>query len=135
MDYIAIKNNQRINLLDIPVINFESLKAQLCATNLRPLNFFGQKWGEDVKIYAVLADDEKGEILISSSILDKHTKEYVCLTKENHQYHMFERELFEQFEIKPLNHPWLKPVRKNQDNYNFFEMEGEPMRSWTTFWP
>ena len=38
---------------------------------------------------------------------------------------MFEREFFEQFGIKPLNHPWLKPVRKNLDDYEFFEMKGE----------
>ena len=41
MNYCIVKNNQRINLLDIPTINFESLRAQLCATNLRPIAFFG----------------------------------------------------------------------------------------------
>lgn len=38
---------------------------------------------------------------------------------------MFEREFYEQFSIKPSGHPWLKPVRKNQDDYEFFQMEGE----------
>ena len=125
MNYYVMKNNQRINLLDIPTINFESLRAQLIATNLRPIAFFGADWGEDVKLFVALADDEKGEILVTSSLISKMVKEYESITKENSQYHMFEREFYEQFGIKPIGHPWLKPVRKNQDNYNFFEMEGD----------
>ena len=125
MNYYVAKNNQRINLLDIPTIQFETFRAQLCITNLRPLIFFGADWGENIKLYAALADDEKGEILISSSLLHKSIKEYESITQENSQYHMFERELYEQFGIKPLNHPWLKPVRKNQNDYKFFEMQGE----------
>ena len=118
MNYYVMKNNQRINLLDIPTINFESLRAQLCATNLRPIAFFGSDWGNDVKLIVALADDEKGEILVTSSLINKEVKEYESITKENSQYHMFEREFYEQFGIKPFNHPWLKPVRKNLDNYD-----------------
>ena len=126
MNYFVMKNNERINLLDIPTINFETLRAQLCATNLRPIAFFGAKWGLlDTKLYVALADDEKGEILVTSSLLHETIGQYESITKENSQYHMFERELYEQFNIEPLGHPWLKPVRKNQDNYNFFEIEGE----------
>ena len=69
MNYYVMKNNQRINLLDIPTINFESLRAQLCATNLRPIAFFGSDWGNDVKLIVALADDEKGEILVTSSLI------------------------------------------------------------------
>lgn len=125
MNYYVTKNNEKINLLDIPTTDFSTFRAQLCATNLRPLSFFGLDWGSDVKVFALLADDEKGEILVSSSLLSKETKEYDSITKENHQYHMFEREFYEQFGIKPQGHPWLKPVRKNHDDYKFFEMEGE----------
>jgi len=125
MNYYIAKNNERIDLLDIPTIQFDTFRAQLCITNLRPLIFFGADWGENIKLYAALADDEKGEILISSALLHKSIKEYESITQENAQYHMFERELYEQFGIKPLNHPWLKPIRKNQENYNFFEMKGE----------
>ena len=40
-------------------------------------------------------------------------------------FHIFEREFYEEFGIEPLNHPWLKPVRVNQDSYPFFEMKGD----------
>jgi len=125
MNYYVMKNNQRINLLDIPTIDFNSLRAQLCATNLRPIAFFGADWGENIKLFVALADDEKGEILVTSSLIHKSIKEYDSITKENSQYHMFEREFYEQFGIKPIGHPWLKPVRKNQDDYKFFEIEGD----------
>ncbi len=125
MDYYIMKNNQRINLLDIPTVDFGVLRAQLAATNLRPVSFFGSDWGQNIKLFVVLADDEKGDLLVSSALVDKNVKEYESIAKDNHQYHMFEREFYEQFNIKPLAHPWLKPVRKNQDNYEFFEMEGE----------
>ena len=125
MNYYAIKNNQRINLLDIPTVDFEILRAYLVATSLRPIAFYGMDWGNSIKVIVGLADDEKGEILLSSSLIDKSITEYESITKDYHQYHMFEREFYEQFNIKPIGHPWLKPVRKNLDSYEFFEMDGE----------
>lgn len=125
MNYYVAKNNQRINLLDIPTLDIELFRAQLALTNLRPLAYFGADWGNDIKIFCALADDEKGEILVLSSLINKSNKEYESITKDNHHYHMFERELYEQFGILPKGHPWLKPVRKNLDSYEFFEMEGE----------
>ena len=65
MNYYVVKNNQRINLLDIPTIDFEILRAHLVVTNLRVVAFFGADWGSDVKLFVALADDEKGEILLS----------------------------------------------------------------------
>ncbi len=125
MNYCTIGNNQKINISDIPTLNCEIFREQLAITNLRPLSYFGCDWGEKIKIFALLADDEKNQILISSTDIDKNHKEYNSITQDNSQYHMFERELYEQFDIKPLNHPWLKPVRKNQDKYEFFKMQGE----------
>ncbi len=125
MNYYVAKNNERVNLLDIPTLELETFRGQLAATSLRPLSYFGADWGNDVKVYALLADDEKGEILITSTLISKAKPEIESITKDNPQYHMFERELYEQFGIKPVGHPWLKPVRKNHDDYKFFEFDGE----------
>ena len=70
MNYYTAKNNQRINLSDIPTIDFETFKAQLEMTNLRPIGFFGADWGENIRLFAFLVDDEEGEIFISSALLD-----------------------------------------------------------------
>ena len=69
MNYYTIKNNQRVNLLDIPTLELDALRARLAASNLRPLSFFGCDWGENIKLFVALADDEKGEILLTSSFI------------------------------------------------------------------
>ena len=125
MNYYVMKNNQRINLLDIPTINFESLRAQLIATNLRPIAFFGSDWGENIKLFVALADDEKGEILVTSSLIHKTITEYESITKILPAFHVFEREFYEEFGIEPKGHPWLKPMRNHKNDYKFFEMEGD----------
>lgn len=125
MNYCTIKNKERINLSDIPIIDIKDLRNQLSVSNLRPVGFFGSDFTDKIKIIAVLADDEKGEFIVSSTLINKNVKEYDSITKENPMYHMFERELYEQFGIMPKGHPWLKPVRKNQDEYKFFDMAGE----------
>ena len=58
-------------------------------------------------------------------MFEKEVKEYESLTQIIPSFHMFEREFYEEFGIKPLNHPWLKPVRNHKTEYKFFEMEGE----------
>jgi len=58
---------------------------------------------------AVLGDREKrsAETLFAAVEGD----EYPSLTPQCPQAHMFEREIAEQYDIAPLGHPWLKPVR------------------------
>ena len=62
-----------------------------------------------VEIYVVLADREGGQL--------HGAKTRVCgdvfpsLTPECPQVHLFEREIAEQFGLRPEGHPWLKPVR------------------------
>jgi len=69
---------------------------------------------ESVKLFVVFSYDNTGKIFIISSSV---TKEYLSLTPECTQAHLFEREIFEQCKIHPQTHPWLKPLRFHQD-YN-----------------
>ena len=73
----------------------------------------------------ILADDSNSEFYLSSVVFSENDKSYESLTQDIPAFHIFEREFYEQFGIEPLNHPWLKPVRINQDKYPFFEMTGE----------
>lgn len=65
--------------------------------------------GGAVRLYCVLTDDNAGRLKIRST--DVTTGSYPALTPDCPQAHMFERELFEQWGVKPDGHPWLKPVR------------------------
>lgn len=124
--WITAKNNQRINLSEIPVLPFSELRKEIIAAAKRPIGFFGKDWGfGNTRLFVILADDEKSDLYISSSIFTPEETSYESLTQVMPAFHIFEREFYEQFKIKPLNHPWLKPVRENQDEYKFFEMEGD----------
>ncbi len=62
-----------------------------------------------IELLAVLADDTHGRLHIVSTRLDGD--EFHALTPQCPQAHLFEREIAEQFGVKPAGHPWLKPVR------------------------
>lgn len=125
-NWIKTKNNTKLNLSDIPVVQIDELRKEIIDLNKRPVGFFGKDWGFGAtRLFVILADDENGEFYISSSIFSAEQKSYECLTQVIPAFHIFEREFYEQFGIEPLNHPWLKPVRINQDEYKFFEMQGE----------
>ena len=111
-----------VYIKDIPVYDIEQFggipfdQFRLCA-------FFGVPEGDSVKIYTVLSDDKSDKLSIISTILKKDS-EYCSLTAKFPQFHLFERELYENYKIKPVGHPWLKPVRKINGNYPFFKCNG-----------
>lgn len=84
-----------------------------------------------LKLFAALGNDEEGHI----EILSTHPpKEYLALTEDCPQAHLFERELWENYNITPNQHPWLKPVRFPQKathrpckvgEIDFYRVEGE----------
>ncbi len=125
MNWIITENNNRINTNDIPTISLDEIKLDFCKLNLRLLAFFGKQEYDNVRLFVVLSDDKNGKLYITSTLFDKNVKEYESFTQCYSQFHNFEREFYEEFKIKPLNHPWLKPLRKNQDKYSFFEMRGD----------
>ena len=125
MNWITTENNKKIDALLIPTITIEELKQDLKILKHRPIAFFGKQEFENVRLYIVLADDKNAQLYVSSVLFYPDMKSYDSLTTEFPQFHNFEREFFEDFKIEPKNHPWLKPLRKNQNNYPFFEMKGE----------
>lgn len=121
--WLIIKNNTKIHIDDIPLLTPDELREELIVQNKRPIGFFGQKDNESIKLFVLLGNDEKGEIFVSSAIVDANN--YKSLTNQIPAFHIFEREFYEEFGIEPLNHPWLKPLRKNQNEYDFLEVEGD----------
>ncbi len=125
-NWLITKNNSKVNLLDIPTLEMSQLRSEIISQEKRPIGFFGKDWGfGTTRLFVILADDDNGELLISSAMFSAEQKSYESLTQDVPSFHIFEREFYEQFGIEPLNHPWLKPVRQNQDKYEFFEMKGD----------
>lgn len=81
------------------------------ADGARVAALFGDCVGQSdaVEMHAVLADDAAGVLHIAKTCVK--SDEFHSLTPECPQAHMFEREIAEQFGLRPEGHPWLKPVR------------------------
>jgi len=63
----------------------------------------------NVDLYAVLADSSRALVRVGKTTLD--SDRFPSLTPDCPPVHLFERELAEQYGLRPEGHPWLKPVR------------------------
>lgn len=94
---------------EINNLSFEDFKKEIAKK--RVLNLFAH----NDRLYAILADDSTKEFFVYTTGV---YKEYPSMTLDIPKVHMFEREIFENEGITPLNHPFLKSVR-SQKNYEF----------------
>ena len=129
-NWIRTKNNGLLKTAEIPLLQSDILvseTAKECREKKRPVAFFGAEEADNIRLFVVLADDARSELLVSSCAFAKGSK-YQSLTGKVPSLHMFEREFFEQCGIRPEGHPWLKPLRKGEEKeYPFFKMEGEEL--------
>ena len=102
---------------DIPVLHAEELKAlvtSLVAKGWRLALFCGvpqqvfAPGTQGVGLLCLLLHDQTSRYL---PLRTEAVHDYPSLTLECPQAHWFEREIFEDWRIEPLGHPWLKPVR------------------------
>jgi Ni,Fe-hydrogenase III large subunit len=78
------------------------------AAGARVAAFFGQPIDGSLLLHAVVADGDSGEFGWRTARVGG---EYPALTLDCPQLHWFERELAEQWGVRPVGHPWLKPIR------------------------
>ncbi len=138
---LEIKNNQRVQLKDIPVLPYEEFLE--LNTNLTKdfyfhcVNYFAWPQENQLRLFCCIADDTTGHILLSSSVVDNNnSREYPSFTAKNLAFHVFEREIHENTGLRYSDHPWLKPVRypanranRNSSigNYPFYQIESEEL--------
>lgn len=108
---IRFRHGVCLPLAELPRLDFATFRESLfeeLAGNARVASFFGQPTADGLDLYAILAHDWQEEL----ALLHTQVKEsYPSLTPACPQLHMFERELAEQYGVRPEGHPWLKPVR------------------------
>jgi len=109
---ISICNSDTVATEEIPGANLDDFREQILQATengARIASLFGQPAGGDkVRLLAVLANDAGGELaLCSTEVADS----YPSLTPACAQAHWFEREIAEQWGVRPEGHPWLKPIR------------------------
>ena len=157
MGLIRIENGVAVNVEDIPILPFYEFKDEILkfAETGHVVQHFAVPCCEikdnetnnknndnenktGYKIYTVLRND--GGLYVASTMVEDS---YESLSQYNIKFHMFEREIAEQYGIIPKNHPWFKSVRYHKNysgnpdafgndytapipgNYPFYEVEGE----------
>ena len=131
-----IANESAMDSQAVPRMDFNAFRQAISrslAEGWRIASLFGQSaQGDCVRLYALLAEDRMGSL----SVLCTDVKDsYHSLTQDCPQAHWFEREIHEQWNVRPLGHPWLKPIRfqvpyRGYDRPNpcgltdFFRVEG-----------
>jgi Ni,Fe-hydrogenase III large subunit len=108
----SLSNGEAVDLRNVTALDMEGFREHVVdavAHGMRLAALFCRPMDEPrVQLWTVLADD-------SSSLLTPLCTEtegsYPSLTPDCPQAHWFEREIFEQYAVKPIGHPWLKPIR------------------------
>lgn len=124
--YLEIKNNQTVNKSDIPIDSFKNLRNDLALKKMRVIQFFVSPEDGKNRLYCIFAENdmphkigEEAKLFVVSCYLDNN---FESITPNNPALHLFEREIYENFGIEPIGHPWLKPVRK-QEGYEFLKSD------------
>lgn len=115
--FAKLGNGKAIDLDGVPELSFVDFTHALekaVAEGLRVPALFGNPTSQPdvVALYLVLADDARSRLRIAKTFINGDS--YPSLTLRCPQVHLFEREIAEQFGLRPENHPWLKPVRFHQ---------------------
>ncbi len=87
---------------------FRETILEAVASGARVSALFPQPLAEGFQLTAVLAGGLKGSLQLCSAEVGES---YPALTPDCPEVHMFEREMYETWELKPVGHPNLAPVR------------------------
>jgi Ni,Fe-hydrogenase III large subunit len=110
--FTAARTGQAIasrQIPEMPLVDFHRSIVDSVNSGQRVAALFGDATSGRVDLYAVLADSTRGLLHIGKTTLESEC--YPSLTPNCPQVHLFEREIAEQFGVRPEGHPWLKPVR------------------------
>ena len=107
----------------IPIDEFREAVIRQVSGGERIVALFGAPRGDGIRLFAIVSAE--GILSLNSTVVKGA---YPALTPDCPQAHLFEREIAEQWGIRPEGHPWLKPVRFPRGNpgvTEFFKVGSE----------
>ncbi len=108
-NYLDLHNGGSARLDGIPLLGLETFRETLASERGRLAALFGLPDERDkLRLLAVFAREGEPLLSIASTTV---AERYPALTPDLPQAHLFEREIAEQWGVRPEGHPWLKPVR------------------------
>ncbi|PLX48099.1 MAG: hydrogenase [Desulfobulbaceae bacterium] len=137
---LHIRNGEKVNRAEIPCLPFSQFRQTLldfAEEGGQVVQFFAYQESDAVKLLAVLRSDR---LFVTGC---EAPQSFDSLTAVSEKFHMFEREIGEQYGLKAEGHPWLKMVRYHKNysgtadvfgndysqdipgNYPYFTVEGE----------
>ncbi|MBK7377684.1 MAG: hydrogenase [Ignavibacteriales bacterium] len=133
MTSFELQNNQRFDVSSIQFLtidDFQNNVRSALSNGYRIIALTPIDKNIPEKIIAVVADNASSSINIIGGQFDKSKLEFESFANEFPQTNYFECELSENYGYVPLNHPWLRPVRKQNvilgnKPYHFYKLEGE----------
>ncbi|MBU8849600.1 MAG: hydrogenase [Desulfobacterales bacterium] len=138
--FLEISNGEKLAREKIPHLSFNDFydnALHIVKTGGKVVQYFGYQDDSSIKFMAVLRTDKL--LVAGCDALDS----YPALSKTCEPFHIFEREIAEQFGIRPEGHPWLKMVRYHANcrdvpdvfgndykedipgNYNYYQVDGD----------
>jgi Ni,Fe-hydrogenase III large subunit len=111
-DFLPLHDGQAVARRDVPELPFAAFRrgvVDAAADGAGVAALFGDASDDAVTLYAILADPAQGLLYAGRTCLDDDT--FPSLTPDCPQVHLYEREIAEQYGVRPVGHPWLKPVR------------------------
>jgi Ni,Fe-hydrogenase III large subunit len=133
MSSLSIQNNQCFRLDEIVYLEknlFSSTLSEHLSNDFRMIGLFPSDNCNPCKIIAVLANSGSSLLCIVGGEFPKGKLEFESLATSFPQTNYFECELSENYGYIPLNHPWLRPVRKQNiiegnKPYQFYKLDGD----------
>jgi Ni,Fe-hydrogenase III large subunit len=139
-DFAQIENGRMVPRDRLPHLAFDDFRRQaldIVALGGHVVQYFAYRDGEQLKLLAVLRDDR-----LWAAGCDAPAA-FPALTRQCEPFHLFEREIAEQYGLRPEGHPWLKMVRYHANsegapdifgndysrdipgNYPYYRVEGD----------
>ncbi|MBF0362799.1 MAG: hydrogenase [Oligoflexia bacterium] len=125
---LKIKANQLLNLEQIPLIHFydfyNCILAMVENEEAQIVHYLGYLINGRKMLMIVMRTHKQsvGELHIGVTYAPT---EYLSFTANHKMFQLFEREIFEEYQVKMLGHTQLKPLRNNFENYEFYSIAGE----------
>lgn len=139
--YVVIKNQGTVSLFDIPAIPYNLFLSEIIELLQNDQNhcvaYYAYPVAEKLKFICCIADDRTGGILVFSH--EQPLRKGVQLNsiaKNVYAFHIFEREISENFGVEFINSPWNKPVRyafnradrkKIINDYPFYKIQSDEL--------
>jgi len=124
-----IRHDRSLPVKQIPLLSesvFRRKSLEMTKKGFRLNSFFSAETeAGNIVLYLIASDDVQGVTRVLS--MQPENKSFKSLTIDDEQFHLFEREIYEQSGIRPEGHPWLKPVRFSGGQVgktDYFRIEG-----------